>query len=440
MRKFFFILFFLIFACQLTLSKTAGCQLYRDHRPACPADCTNCEIIDQLKTSTTQIIDQIQDSTESLTDTIETCCAELAALLIEINTSINNIGGGGGNSSCVSVFVQQSSFTPAYTITWPGKYVLCGTITSTATTDLVTITTSNVLFDMNGHSITYVGSTPGVNGFLIQDGLKNVSIVNGSDDNGAIRNVPGAAIKVDSDSANINEQINLANLDLNNNGAAIDLNYTQNVLIRWVKAHSNENGIKIANSSSVKIEDSDLSNNTSSTADVYGLQLVASTTNVLVKNSTMQSNTSSGGDAIGIYADDATGLTCFNCDSSFNNSTNDGSNAAGVWLTGVKKSKVANVTAVSNSSDGDSYGINVEDSIQSTFDSNKVDNNTFGIRDNASKSTNLYVKNIAFSNATNYSVSYGSEGSLLIVTAYPSGLAALNNVGAFANIEIKDTP
>jgi hypothetical protein len=350
------------------------CQLFRDGcKPKCCQniqDCTNCEIIDEIKKSTTEIINQIQTSTN-----------QLLAILNIINDNIIKINPA---AACQTKFLYQKDFDPIYTVTSSGKFRLCEAIEySEATGSALVIDASDVILDLNGFSLTYTGAGSDTNGILV-DNEQNVSITNTSTNNGAVRKFTGSGIKA----------------------ATVD-----HLAINNIVANQNRIGINVDDATDVIILDCQANSNTSTTASVYGL-----------------------------YINDSIGVNISNCTTSFNNSI--GGVVAGIRLNGTTNdSKIFDSTINKNTSSTTAYGIFVESTAtQNTIQSNSLNNNQdFGIFDSATNSTNLYTKNIAFSNGTSYSVNY-TNGELKIVQTYPGALESLINLNQFENIEVLDTP
>lgn len=83
---------------------------------------------------------------------------------------------------------------PALTITEPGVYALGSDVTfSPGVTDtIISIESSDVVFDLDGHAIIQTDATAGVDGIRIAPGLERITIRNGS-----IRNTTGRGIFID---------------------------------------------------------------------------------------------------------------------------------------------------------------------------------------------------------------------------------------------------
>lgn len=412
-------------SCKGTPSIKTSCILFRDGSRGCPTitpsppqDCTICEVI----------------------DTINTCCDELINILNIINNNIININPA---AACANTFLRQAQFTPSYTISSPGKYTLCEAIVYVggAGTSAITVNSDDVIIDMNGYSLTYGLAAADVNGISIVPDHQNISVINTTDRNGAIRQFTGAGIEADATAVTPVQQIALHNLTINNNTTGVYFNNTSCVAIAETTSCGNGIGFDINNTVGATIMASSADNNNSSTTYSAGIHL-KNDTNVTIDNVSAQNNISSASHAEGIFVETSSGITINKSTTSFNQTTAAAATAAGIRYVSTLQSKILDSVSSSNKATpgNNSYGIELQSVVFSNIQKNKVSSNVFGISDDAAKSSNLFTKNIAFSNTTNYSVSYGASGSLLIHLTYPSGLATMINADDIENIEVRDTP
>ena len=79
--------------------------------------------------------------------------------------------------------ISQSDFAnnTTYTISRPDQYILAGSISATPTSgNIISITTSNVVLNLNGNCIEQGDSTSGISVINIATGLSNITIKNGT--------------------------------------------------------------------------------------------------------------------------------------------------------------------------------------------------------------------------------------------------------------------
>ncbi len=114
--------------------------------------------------------DIIESSIQDLADAQATCCASTFTVLADIR---DNLSGGG--SGCVPTALTIS---PDGTTLTAGVYCLSNDPMLTGLST-ITISESNVVLDLSGHTITGSNSF-GVAGITINSGLSNITIANGT--------------------------------------------------------------------------------------------------------------------------------------------------------------------------------------------------------------------------------------------------------------------
>ncbi len=343
-------------------------------------------------------------------------------------------------AACVTVFLANKDFTPSYTITEPGKYVLHEAILYTGTTPgscALLIDSDDVIVDMNGFSITYVASAANVNGIYIVEDHQNVTIVNTYSQNGAIRKFTGSGI-----AATTLEHIGIFDISTINNNIGINFDHVTNLIIERTTANINTLGMQLNNIINVNIKDSRAENNTSS-GNAIGI-FIKNADNVILEHTTAENNTSTGGHAEGMLIESSTGISIIKSIASFNITTA-ADIAAGIRFISSTQNKVLECTCSSNKapSAASSFGMYLQNTVFSRFETNTVSSNGYGINDNSVNSTNLYMKNIAFSNSVeNYQITYSADSGagLARQKAFASDLRNLINASPFVNLDIMDTP
>ena len=145
---------------------------------------------------------------------------------------------------------NQAGLSGTYVISTPGTYVLSDTIPSIAATGhVISITTSNVILDFSGLSITLTaGSGTLINGITIAPNLSNIVIRNGT-----IANMNGNGILVESGCLNVKLE---------------DLTITS-----CTTTGVNFSGSSTASISGCSMENCQIQQCNGNTADTYGLKL-----------------------------------------------------------------------------------------------------------------------------------------------------------------------
>lgn len=389
-------------------------------------------------------------------------------------------------------------------ISIPGLYIVGGDIVDTssgANGPLITITTSNVVFDLAEHLI-YQDPFPTTTtsaGILIEPGLNNITIQNGS-----IGAIGGAGIIVSEGCSNIliqnisvsecsaggivakgtggnpingitilGSSLSSCTGTLNNRVAGIDASYTNAFLIQnsYFSHNTHQSGsaygIYCNNSISGEVISCRCTGNTGldSSAGTY----LQTCTNIRVIDCSFTQNITSGnGAAYGIYIGDCTSIACENslagAELCFSGSAYGiySTNSAGI---GIKNSisaehiggYVASTISFVNGTQlilvdntlegcialaGTAYGLEVRNSSLCSVRNNTILNNTgigaFGAFDDGAPSTSVYLGNYAFNNGTNFSITYTGGVTLPILNGSLSGPPGLptNTGGLLDNISI----
>ncbi len=101
----------------------------------------------------------------------------------------------------ISIFITQNIFSVYQLIDQSGKYSygIDVVYTPTGIDDcIIQVAANNVIIDLNEHSISQSGFTPGLNGIVLNPGLNNVTIINS-----LISNITGTGIVVNYGCSNI---------------------------------------------------------------------------------------------------------------------------------------------------------------------------------------------------------------------------------------------
>jgi parallel beta-helix repeat protein len=276
--------------------------------------------------------------------------AVLAGVLVLLLAAAIYVGsrGVGPEQMDAQAGVQIDSCT---TIDEPGRYVLTADITNTTASTCIRITTSDVVFDGNGHTIDGRG-TFGTAGVLVGsfgNPTANVTVQDATvtdwDDGIRYINVDSGTV------ANTTTAHNRIGLTL--------LNSSRNMVTNNTATANAVYGISFQGAS----HNNTITNNTATSNSLFGIHLVAGAT-----NNTLVGNTAS---------DNEHGIVLIGADSNtVRNNTAMSNRIAGIWLSEADNNRLVNNT-ISNRF----YGIYLGDrSSRNTLASNTATRNAVGLR------------------------------------------------------------
>ncbi len=323
--------------------------------------------------------------------------------------SVGNIGGNISTTG-VTAYITKKNADDCLNIQTPGVYLLAESLILPdndsddfdGCTSGITISTSDVTIDLNGFSINYGGQTGPpfqFHGIKIAPGVKNITIKNG-----AIRGFTGSGIYAASTTgtAGAIQQIVLCDLMIQDNAAGVTFDGTLNPLklvhITTSTISSNKSyGVSYTSVNTGKFSSVTTSENSNSAGHAHGIWL-ANCNNIDLYAADTEKNTATGGTGYGVLADTCNKINIYSSNANYNT----GDTEIG------------------------SYGIALVNSTNSTLDSNTVGENNIGFYDNASPTSNLYIRNFAKRNGPFTSPAPASNSTLLTnynIIAAPGGVA-----------------
>jgi len=356
-------------------------------------------------------------------------------------TNVTNTGGSTGGatgSTGLTKEITQADFTPCYEITSPGVYILASPINlQLATADTctcgLTISSSDVILDLRGFTIYYgdegtSSAKNGISGICISPGYSNVTIKNG-----AVRRFTDYGIKGHSSSSANIKQVLIDGVTVQNNNVGISLVGTSaypvtlaNITGSNVSCNS-KTGLELTYVNTGKIRSVTSSENTNSGSDLYGTAF-------------------SGDNRIvhGVKVEDSNNLDLSSIDAERNTTSTASLNSYGIRI--IDSNYISLTSSNSNyntaGSGADSYGVSLETSNNSIVDSVVVEANTYGIStlstdaNKTDNATNLFIRNTAIKNSTNYNVALHTGAALRIVSGDSGGTATLNSAEGYDNVSV----
>jgi uncharacterized delta-60 repeat protein len=221
-----------------------------------------------------------------------------------------------------------SSLTETYTISNPGRYVLTANIESdigTGSNSIIYINSNNVYLDLNKKAIRMSNSTTSIDGILINNGKKNITIANGM-----ISDVTENGISVGINSKNITiKNVYISNCDeagINFTGTSsneITHCFIKNCTITGCTGGTTVDaiGLKIDYCDFLTVENCTFSTNTTSTnnLDAYGVYATNSQQGSFFKS--IASNNAGETIAAGFFLENCTNFYFNNCRANANIAT-----------------------------------------------------------------------------------------------------------------------
>lgn len=325
--------------------------------------------------------------------------------------SVGNIGGNISTTGLTSSIVADN-FAPIYTITTSGVYVFSKPINISATgsaTLAISISASDVTIDLAGFALTYSGSTTGVSGIAIAEGMRNITIKNGS-----IRGFTGSGIFADGSAAtsstDVIQQVVLADLMIQGNGA----------------------GVTFLGTSSYPLKLMNITTSTISANSSYGIKYSYVNTGKL-SSVTASENSNSAGNAHGVWLDNCNNIDLFAVDTERNAAT--GGTGYGILANACNRINFyysnANYNSGSTGSPGAGIGFALTSTINCTIDSNNANENNIGYYDNSNPTSNSFIRNVAkrngpFTTSTSISGASISTNYNVIVVLGAAVASAIN--------------
>ncbi len=274
------------------------------------------------------------------------------------------------SSSSISSFNTYTFFYVPIVISEPGTYLLADSVMFTPTdynASYVTITTDNVLLDLNSSTITQDPTTltfTGVNGISIAPGVKNVVIRNG-----AFNSLTGSAILVN-DGVEIVDIFDLTILNMGiagimleglTTGSGITSANFSNIDIEGSGASGNgignAYGFLLQNVSTCNIETSVCGQSMAPMGDAYGMRF-ENCDSIRIKSSVINNNSSGATKAAGFSVLSSNNILCIDTISSNNSCTalNPTTTTAGFEILNSQAIFLQECSATSNAGYGAAYG------------------------------------------------------------------------------------
>ena len=138
-----------------------------------------CNTLSMLNTTLKSDIDSVSTKVDGVNTQVTSCCNTLSALGTSIKSDVDNVSSTlDALSNCLVGTAITQSMIP-YTISAPGNYYLCQSVSSSAAGPTITINASNVYFNLNGHTVTNTNSVTNTSFGINCLGAKNIQICNG---------------------------------------------------------------------------------------------------------------------------------------------------------------------------------------------------------------------------------------------------------------------
>jgi hypothetical protein len=399
-----------------------------------PSDISSCcSMIDSDVLTVESKLDSCCFSLESKLDLIPgdiaTCCSKLDSdvttccftLSSKSDVIINDVTTGFFtvdskiDACCFSIETKLDNLTPCAptpittqtNIGTAGYYCLANDL-SIASGDAITISQSNVVLDLNNHTITITAANPSGNGISIGTSKTDIIIKNGTINGPGSATSTGSGILFVNPPGNIN--IILEKLIISDWSNGIDANDAKQIVIDNIIANANSIGFNINNSVVGEIRDSSFSRNGQGAAinnscaninfsgcdfdsntSLYGIQIQSSSCIEL------QDCRASGNASTGFEISDSTDLlikSCFACANSAHGFqiSSQGANTSVCFFNNTAKGNGNNGFDISGG-----VGINVDILVQG----NSAFKNAVGFNDSASNGNRQYYSNVACGNSTN---------------------------------------
>jgi len=271
-------------------------------------------------------------------------------------------------------------------------------------------------------------------GIIITAGKRNITIKNGT-----ISGFPGFGIKAAGTSSNTVQNVKIDDVFINNNSSGISFAHTIDASIE--KSTMNRNcgtsttyGAFIDTCTSVYINQTQ-SNSNCSDANAYGF-FIQSSKEVKLQNCLANTNDADG-ESSGFFGSQSEGIQILNSQANNNKSDSSSNGSIGICLQSSIDCQVKGNKAIGNEApSSNSYGILLDGSNYCSVEENRVDQQTYGIIDTKTdSSTSLFMRNVAFRNTNNYSVSFATE-SLIVKTTAINDFSGLTSMGEQDNISL----
>jgi hypothetical protein len=341
----------------------------------------------------------------------------------------------------VIIPLSPETLTTGQTIQTAGYYQLTASSHCAGNQTPLTIAASNIIFDLNGQTLQYQGSSTNLHGIVITPGTTNVTIQNGT-----IAGFPGGGIAAAGTQDQPINNLTLQNLKIISCYHGILTEEINTLVISNCNTSNNKNpkqttcGIEASNSTGITIQHCVSQNNTSPVGNCYGYIITQ------CKNTTLINCTATGNEGLlesaGIsFESMVTNNLIQNCACNGNRSLS--MNAYGILLSNSKKTCLQDSWAQFNESEDAthfSYGIHLRNSSRTFIKHNVTDGNDYGIYDDESfgEHTNIFTQNIAYQNT--YSDYLRPNSSpLACITIKQELLQGILAAGTLDNISIRIT-
>lgn len=299
----------------------------------------------------------------------------------------------------------QTFITPAgQIISTAGTYFISApdSMSNQAVEALLTITGSNITIDLNNLRIN-CKNTNLITGIRITEGCSNITLRNG------ILSYFPMGIQAIGTQENPLKNINFQNIILSANNIGIKAEYVQGIFV-----------------------DNCTTKSYNTAGDALGMFLL-SCTNVDITSCNCDSVLSETGSACGIRLQNCSQLTIKKTST---NSLSSKSDCAGIYCVNCSLGSLLNCSSSYNQAEGKSHGFYFMHSSSLTIEGCTASRNAYGFYDDETSITdsNLFIRNVALHNITNYARPNSNEISIKMLNKY--NLEESFKVGVYDNVSI----